>query len=81
MLSINVDDTEFEIELETPGDEEDIEKRFYEATEGELDDSSTINSETGLFGTNKSKAAKQLQSVAKQFGSIGEYPSSFRVYN
>lgn len=66
------DDTEFEIELETPGDEEDIEKRFYEATNCDLDDASTTNSEAGLFGGNKSKAAKQFQSVAKQFGSIGK---------
>nr|CAD7438955.1 unnamed protein product [Timema bartmani] len=48
-------------------DEDDIEKKFSEILDSE------INSETNpTFTNNKSKAAKQLQSVAKQFGSIGK---------
>nr|CAD7407275.1 unnamed protein product [Timema poppensis] len=48
-------------------DEDDIEKKFSEIVDSE------INSETNpTFTNNKSKAAKQLQSVAKQFGSIGK---------
>lgn len=67
-----LDEVDFDLELETPCDEEDIEKRFYEVTECDLDENCAGMSDSGLFGTNKSKAAKQLQSVAKQFGSIGK---------
>lgn len=63
---------EFELEAETPCDEEDIEKRFYEVTDYEVEDNCGGITDPGLFITNKSRAAKQLQSVAKQFGSIGE---------
>ncbi|KAK6631493.1 hypothetical protein RUM44_006020 [Polyplax serrata] len=66
------DDFDFDLESETPCDEEDIEKKFYEVTDYELDDNCGGVADSGIFGTNKSRAAKQLQSVAKQFGSIGK---------
>lgn len=53
-------------EYEIDFSEDEIEKKF---TEPEA-----VADETDgpIFGNNKSKAAKQLQSVAKQFGSIGK---------
>ncbi|KAL0271634.1 UNVERIFIED_CONTAM: hypothetical protein PYX00_008665 [Menopon gallinae] len=66
------DDVDFELELDTPCDEEDIEKRFIEANGLDLEDNIPEISESSLFGSNKSRAAKQMKSVAKQFGSIGK---------
>ncbi|XP_066993922.2 OTU domain-containing protein 7B, partial [Anabrus simplex] len=53
-------------------DEDEIDKRFCEILDTESNDENGHSLEAGLFGGNRSKAAKQLQSVAKQFGSIGK---------
>lgn len=53
-------------EYEVDFSEDEIEKKF---TEPEV---MADENDGPIFGNNKSKAAKQLQSVAKQFGSIGK---------
>lgn len=57
--------------MDTPCDEEDIEKRFIDTNGLDLEDNIPEISESSIFGSNKSRAAKQMKSVAKQFGSIG----------
>lgn len=57
--------------METPGDEEDIEKRFCEA-DPQFDGEDQVDSAV-IFAGNRSKAARQLQTVAKSFGSIGSF--------
>ncbi|XP_069695244.1 OTU domain-containing protein 7B-like isoform X3 [Periplaneta americana] len=54
-------------------DEDEIDKKFAEVLESDTTDEGALSaSDSNMFGTNRSKAAKQLQSVAKQFGSIGK---------
>ncbi|GLG92289.1 Ubiquitin thioesterase trabid [Gryllus bimaculatus] len=73
--SPGVDEGDIELEGGTnnfTNDEEDIEKRFCEVLETNVNEDNTQMGDSGLFTGNRSKAAKQLQSVAKQFGSIGK---------
>jgi OTU domain-containing protein 7 len=58
---------EVEMDGSSPVEEEELERRLSEV-ELECDEMSS-SSDSGVY---KSKAAKQLQSVAKQFGSIGK---------
>jgi OTU domain-containing protein 7 len=58
---------ELEMDGSSPLEEEEIERRLSEV-DLECDEMSS-SSDSGVY---KSKAAKQLQSVAKQFGSIGK---------
>ncbi|PSN43794.1 hypothetical protein C0J52_15509 [Blattella germanica] len=51
-------------------DEDEIDKKFAEVEADATDETSLADN--NMFSTNRSKAAKQLQSVAKQFGSIGK---------
>lgn len=63
----NGDLAELEMDGSSPVEEEEIERRLSEV-DLECDEMSS-SSDSGVY---KSKAAKQLQSVAKQFGSIGK---------
>ncbi|KAG8235343.1 hypothetical protein J437_LFUL015851 [Ladona fulva] len=65
----NSEDIETDVNI-LPCEEDIIDKKFSEV---DLDnDDNLLNSAEGSSTTNRSKAAKQLQSVAKQFGSIGK---------
>jgi len=65
--------------METPNDEEDIEKRFSEV-DGDGGDGEDHVDSAVLFSGNKSRAARQLQTVAKSFGSIGEHQTLENVH-
>ncbi|XP_063243760.1 OTU domain-containing protein 7B-like isoform X2 [Bacillus rossius redtenbacheri] len=72
VVHVSIPTTPCSDEVCDPSDEDDIEKRFSELADVGEPNSDTTAVDVGIFGNNCSKAAKQFQSVAKQFGSIGK---------